>query len=119
MSPTEPQLHSTPVDIPPVKATNKPHFYISTPSPLVSPQMTTSPRKPVLSTIARRLMNLYDDLDMDEIYLLEQIMKENKETQPDCWLVDQITNWVYEDTSCLMPVSEAYRMVKLGILNDE
>lgn len=56
---------------------------------------------------------------MEEIYLLEDIMKENKETQPDCWLVDQITNWVYEDTTYLMPVEEAYRMVKLGILNDE
>jgi hypothetical protein len=81
--------------------------------------MTTSPRKPVLSAIVRSLMNLYDDLPMEEIYLLEDIMKENKETQPDCWLVDQITNWVYEDTTYLMPVEEAYRMVKLGILNDE
>lgn len=80
--------------------------------------MTTSPRKPVLSAIVRALMNFYDDLPMEEIYLIEDIMKENKETQPDCWLVDQITNWVYEDTECLMPVAEAYRMVKLGILNE-
>jgi hypothetical protein len=118
MSLPEPKRPTTPVDIPPVKAIKKPHFYISTPSPLVSPPMTTSPRKPVLSALVRSLMNLYDDLPMEEIYLLEDIMKENKETQPDCWLVDQITNWVYEDTTYLMPVEEAYRMVKLGILNE-
>ena len=71
-----------------------------------------------LSTLAKSLVEYYDEIPMDEILELEQIMIENKETDPMCQLVDDITNWVYEDTEILMPVSEAYRLVKLGILNE-
>lgn len=71
-----------------------------------------------LSMRARALMNWFDDLPLDEILYLEQIMINHHEREVDCWLVDQITNWVYEDTEMLMPVEEAYRLVKLGILNE-
>ena len=119
MSHVKPLLKTTPVDIPPAQATNEPLFYINHAFPhRKTVKMTTSPRKPILSAIVRSLMFHYDDLEMEEIFLLEDIMKENNETNVCCWLVDQITNWVYEDTECLMPVSEAYRMVKLGILNE-
>lgn len=78
--------------------------------------MVTPHTKP--SKIIKELTYLFDDLPEDEILLIAQIMKENAQYSVDCWLVDQITNWVYEDTELLMPVSEAYRLVKLGILNE-
>jgi len=72
----------------------------------------------MLSPLAKSLVEYYDEIPMVEILELEQIMIENKEKDPMCQLVDDITNWVYEDTELLMPVSEAYRLVKLGILNE-
>lgn len=119
MSHATPLLKTTPVDIPPKQATHAPLFYINHAFPnRKKVKMPIAPRKPVLSATARTLMYMFDDLSIEEIYLLEDIMKENKETDVGCWVVDQVTNWVYEDTDCLMPVTEAYRMVKLGILNE-
>jgi len=71
-----------------------------------------------LSTLAKSLVEYYDEIPIVEILELEQIMIENKEKDPMCQLVDDITNWVYEDTETLMPVSEAYNLVKLGIINE-
>lgn len=109
--------HTPPVKIPPAKATYKPPKYIKLEvATYFDHKMVTPTTK--LSMIARALMNLFDDLPLDEILAIEQIMIENEERDVDCWLVDQITNWVYEDTEMLMPVSEAYRLVKLGQLNE-
>lgn len=71
-----------------------------------------------VSKLARTLMAVYDDLPISEIIRLEEIMKRHGETDPTCWLVDQITNWVYEDVNFLMPVSVAYDYVMDGILNE-
>ncbi len=71
-----------------------------------------------LSGTAKSLLNLFEDLPLDEILLLENIMLENEEKDVHCWLIDEITNWVYEDTEMLMPVIEAYRLVRQGILNE-
>lgn len=71
-----------------------------------------------LSKIAKQLVNLFEDLPIEEILILEKIMIENEEKDIDCWLIDQITNWVYEDTEILMPVNEAYSLVRQGILNE-
>ena len=120
MSPIEPQgvnIKTAPVDIPQVKASDTPHNYISRDSlEYFHHKMTTPTTK--LSMVARSLLRMFDDLSLDEILYLERIMVENSERDVDCWLVDQITNWVYEDTEVLMPVSEAYRLVKLGIFNE-
>ena len=65
-----------------------------------------------------KLKEMFDDLPEYEINNIISIMAINFETEVTCKLVDDITNWVYEDTEVLMPVKEAYIRIQNGEFNE-
>lgn len=68
------------------------------------------------SLLFNRLREMFDDLPASEIQTLQDIMVSHNLTDPNCALIDQITNWVYADTDFLMSVAEAYTTVLNGDL---
>ncbi len=68
--------------------------------------------------LTRSLREMFDDLPYSEILMLQEIMIKHGLTDPNCFLIDQITNWVYEDTQNLMPVACAYEYVMSEIYNE-